>query len=150
MAWWRSSNWDQFRNLSWPERLLLAQALVALPFTALGLRLLGLERWQTAIRRLSPPQPTHGVNATSVARLVRAAASHGPYHASCLVRSCAVWWLLQRHGVGSDLRIGVRKEGGALMAHAWVEQNGQVLTDLPDVADQYLPLAYPPETQKAE
>ncbi len=55
------------------------------------------------------------------------AASHGPYRATCLRQSLALWLLLRRRGIPAELRIGVRKEGGDLQAHAWVEHQGATL-----------------------
>ena len=77
--------------------------------------------------------------AACVARMVRLAAQHGPYRANCLKQSLVIWWLLQRHGVESKLRIGVRKEAAVLEAHAWVECFGQPLNDGPDIQQRFFP-----------
>jgi hypothetical protein len=42
--------------------------------------------------------------------------------------------LLERRGFNTQLKIGVRKSGGDLEAHAWVEYFGKVLNDSQDVA----------------
>lgn len=36
---------------------------------------------------------------------------------------------LREQGLPSELRIGVRKDGGALIAHAWVELGAHVVND---------------------
>ena len=71
--------------------------------------------------------------------MVRLAANHGAYRANCLKQSLVIWWLLQRYGIESTLRIGVRKEAAVLEAHAWVECFGQPLNDGPDIQQRFFP-----------
>jgi hypothetical protein len=48
--------------------------------------------------------------------------------AGCLAQALVGELLLVRRGVPAQLRIGVRRDGaGALLAHAWVEENQQIL-----------------------
>jgi hypothetical protein len=139
MAWWKSavSNWRKFQRLSRVERWVFVQALVLLPLTALALRWLGFKRWLAVLKRLAPREagPLGGRSGTFdrragfIANMVRVAARHGPYPATCLPQSLTLWWLLRRRGIDSDLRIGVRKESSQLEAHAWVEHRGLVLGD---------------------
>ena len=54
-------------------------------------------------------------------------------------RAVALQWLLARHGCSPSLRLGVRKQGEALEAHAWVECDGIALLERPGVANEYAP-----------
>jgi hypothetical protein len=142
------ANWRRFRELSWTERGLLGQGLVLLPLMTLALWTLGFRRWQAALSRLSPIRTRAGKDKATLigegratARLVDAAARHGPYRASCLPRSLTLWWLLRRRGIDGDLRIGVRKLAGQFQAHAWVEYHGAVLNDWPDVSQRFAAFA---------
>lgn len=59
-------------------------------------------------------------------------ASRHPYSwAVCLQRSLALFWWLKARGVHSHVRLGARKQGAQLDAHAWVEYRGEVLNDSP-------------------
>jgi hypothetical protein len=60
-------------------------------------------------------------------RMVLAAARNSPIPSTCLERSLSLWWLLARQGVATQFRIGVRKDGEAFTAHAWVECQGVVI-----------------------
>jgi hypothetical protein len=109
-----------------------------------ALRLLGFRTCHAMLARLSPAgagerktQVDRVSEGKAVARLIRAAARHGFYRASCLPCSLTLWWVLRQRGIPSDLRIGVRKEGGQLQAHAWVEFRGTVLNDGADVSERY-------------
>lgn len=104
---------------------------------ALSLRCLGLSptlAWleKTAHRlpfttlALSPQQL-----ASSIAEL------SAPF--SCLVRACLLWWLLQRQGIVTELRIGVCIYQGELFAHAWVEHAGIPLYESPAISQQFQP-----------
>jgi hypothetical protein len=132
-------------RLSSAEHWLLVQALFLLPLTALALWVVGFRHWQALLTRLAPlrcTSPSKDVAALiregrSMARLVDAAARHGPYPATCLPRSLTLWWLLRRRGIDSYLCIGVRKEAGRLQAHAWVELGNLVLNDDSDVRNRF-------------
>lgn len=45
----------------------------------------------------------------------------------CLTQALVVRWLLGRRGLAADLRIGVTKQEGRLMAHAWIEYEGRII-----------------------
>jgi hypothetical protein len=74
---------------------------------------------------------------------VQVAAKRGLWPANCLQRSVVLWWFLARRGLASDLRIGVRRRPDAPSAsrsmdfHAWVELDGVVLNDGPDVRERF-------------
>ena len=64
-----------------------------------------------------------------------------PSRPSCLVRTLALTELLERAGVpGACIRVGVRRDGDTLDAHAWVELDGRVIGDDPYVARRFAPL----------
>ena len=98
------------------------------------------------VQPMNPTSKTKG-KAVSIARAVKLAANHGPYRANCLKQSLVIWWLLQRHGVESTLRIGVRKNAAVLEAHAWVECLGQPLNDVPDIHQRFSPFAPMPSQE---
>jgi Transglutaminase-like superfamily len=58
----------------------------------------------------------------------------------CLPRALCLRWLLGRHGIRTDLRIGVARKEAGLDAHAWVEREGRPVGEGPDVADRFAPL----------
>ena len=62
------------------------------------------------------------------------ALKQGGYHGTCLTRSLALVWLLRGQGLAGELRIGVRREAGEFLAHAWVEHDGTPLNDAPGIA----------------
>lgn len=73
--------------------------------------------------------------AARVTRMVEAAARI--IGSTCLVRSLTLAWLLERRGIPSEVRIGVRRLAGGFEAHAWVEAAGTVLNDGADVVKRY-------------
>jgi Transglutaminase-like superfamily len=134
------------RELSWPERGTLLSAAFALPITALGLRILGFTRLRGLLARElssekkpSPEPKSLTDQARTMARMVRLASDHGIFRGNCLERSLTLWWLLGRHGIETDLRIGVRRALGQFEAHAWVELDGIALNDSNDVGQRYSP-----------
>jgi hypothetical protein len=75
------------------------------------------------------------------ARLVNIAARHPFVWAMCLQRSLALREWLSHSGVPTTLRIGVRREGQGIQAHAWVEFKGRVLNDTERVNEIFTPFA---------
>ena len=142
-----TARWDQLRRLTGSERRLLAKALLLLPLIALGLRLVGFRRFQTALARFAPvngaPLAERADSmmrqARAAARMVRVAARYGPYRATCLRQALTLWWLLRRQGVASDLRFGARKEADQVEAHAWVELQGVALGEAEDIHQRFAP-----------
>lgn len=139
----------RFGQLSWSERWLLAKTVALMPLLAMGLRVLGFQRLRSLLARLTPERARRqpGIEpieaAQRVARVVEIGARRGPVDGTCLKRSLALWWLLGRRGIESDLRIGVRSKEETLEAHAWVERGGIVLNDDPRIADRFAPFDGP-------
>jgi hypothetical protein len=137
------SNWAKFRALTWPERHSLLAAMAWLPLFWLGLRVLGLQKFQARLQRGNVPAE-HRISHDEILRiatLVNIAALHGLFPATCLTRSMLLGWMLRRRGVATQLRIGVRMTQGSLDAHAWVEYAGVPINDLSDVGEQFASFA---------
>lgn len=133
----------KLRSLSAPERRGLLLALVLLPAVEIALRVGGLRFVRQAIGAQSCARGRAGrrgaLDAPQLARLVAAAARWGPCRASCMVRSLTLQCMLKRHGLGSQLRLGVRKAGRHLEAHAWVEHQGRPLIEPANVSQNFAP-----------
>ena len=88
---------------------------------------------------IAAPEVELRVRRTAAA--LRRAARLLPWRSSCLVRALALADLLAREGVPDSLiRLGVRRDGAAIDAHAWVELDGRVVGDDPDVVRRFAPL----------
>jgi hypothetical protein len=147
------SNWRKLATLSWAERAILAQALFLLPINALALRWVSLKRWRAVLVACSPlrdnalESPSHAsilaqaslVQARLTNRTVDRAVRYGLFNANCLHRSLTLWWLLRRHGISSELKVGARIHDKQCQAHAWVEYSGEVLNDSEDVTERFPP-----------
>ena len=74
------------------------------------------------------------------ARFINAAARYPFPWAQCLQRSLALRGWLAKGGTHTDLRLGVRRDGGAIAAHAWLECAGEVLNDKAQAVTPYVRL----------
>jgi hypothetical protein len=111
--------------LSWSAQLLLVRLVVLLPGIDISLRLLGARRTQAILARWIPSRPIHdGLTPETINWCVRLVASRGIYRVTCLRRSLALWWLLERRGVASVINIGTAHAASGFQAHAWVEWVG--------------------------
>jgi len=124
------------------ERRVLAEAVLLLGVAAAGLKVLGLKRTRAILARWVPGGAASSpLDAASVARLVKAAARHGPVRAKCLSAAVTLESLLRRHGMEGELRLGVRKHRGRFEAHAWVEHRAVALMESPEVHSRYAAFA---------
>ena len=129
----------QFHNLNAMQKRMLLAAWLWLPLFWLGLRVLGLQRFQARLLK-TPAGSAHSLTLPIIGALgeaVNIAARHTPFPVTCLSRSLLLGWLLHRRGVASGLRIGVRLTQGKLDAHAWVECDGIPVNDRLDVSAQF-------------
>ena len=125
----------RFSALERPTQTLLLRALVVLPLVALSLKVRGFDATRSTLRKMissvTPQKDSVPLSKqiALTAHMVNAADRHGLVHPSCLVKSLTLWWLLGRQGITSELRVGVRKEGENLEAHAWVERERIALNE---------------------
>lgn len=138
--------WEQLRRFSALERGsrgVFLRAAMLLPLLSLSLRLRGFRKTQGFLQKfLSTRYGTADASAPdragATARMVRAAVRHsGLGHPTCLEESLALWWLLGRQGIASELRIGVRKQDEKFEAHAWVERDGAALNEPEALHEHY-------------
>lgn len=140
---------ETWNSLSKSDRALVVRAMFLLPIVAASLKTLGLRRTQSWLTRnsLGPVPPPTGqtlANIRRTAQMVAVACRQHPIRSNCLPRTILLWSFLQRRGIGTDVRIGVRYNAqGQFKSHAWLEWNGDVLNDAADVARQYLPFNSP-------
>jgi hypothetical protein len=60
---------------------------------------------------------------------------------TCLTRSIAIQQRLNAEGIfGSRMRVGVARQNGAFVAHAWIELDGRVIGDDALAVQMYTPL----------
>ena len=72
---------------------------------------------------------------TAVATAVSRASRYYPRSPACLQRSVALASMLRRRGIAADLQIGVQSL--PFKSHAWVEVDGTVINDVPEVREVY-------------
>lgn len=141
---------QRFKNLEAPAQGLFLRAWIMLPLVAASLRMRGFGATQRSLQRSILNATRSAVQGPSgelaavddsrvplIARMVAAAARRSALQADCLERSLTLWWLLGRQGIASQLRIGTRKAGDRLDAHAWVEYRGKSLNEIDDVHQRY-------------
>ncbi len=60
-----------------------------------------------------------------------------PFGGTCLDRSVFLWFVMRMHCLDGDVRIGITLDGSKIEGHAWVEIDGLVINDSPDIADSF-------------
>jgi hypothetical protein len=122
----------------------IAEALILHAAVSVGFSLIGVPRCQRALRRwalawrsapMSDGQAESALlSARRAQKLVLLKTRLG---GTCLVRSLALWAMLLRRGIETDLRVGMRKANGKIEGHAWLEYLGSPLNESGAVVDTY-------------
>ncbi|MDB9310674.1 lasso peptide biosynthesis B2 protein [Aphanizomenon sp. CS-733/32] len=132
----------RFCQLSGNKRSLLVQALVLLPIVNIALKIWGLQRTQTTLKRflstseISVQSSTQLSQIMTSVQIVRTVARYNDSWTSCLKQSLVLWYLLRNQGIAADLQIGVQMQQ-QFQAHAWVEYQGYVIGDRQDIRQHY-------------
>jgi hypothetical protein len=125
---------------------MLIQAWVLLLAIDLGLRWLPFRKIRGFVQEKTrpaerPPEADPSAAIQRTAWIVDIAAGHHLYPMRCLRRTLVLQWLLGRRGICADLRIGVERNEAGLVAHAWLEYQGQPIGQLEGIEGRFLPLA---------
>src|SRR5690242_16838622 len=141
----------RFAGLPSPEQRLFLRAIWWLPVMACATRLLRLRELQSWIERPSSRRNEKnraiGLGPSSVERMVVSAARYGVVHGNCLSRSLTLCYLLRSYGFDACLRLGARRRGKSLEAHAWVELNGSIYDSADDVRGFFAPFSIHPASE---
>lgn len=125
------------------DRQLIARAWVLLPLFHVALRTLPAcgRRWLLAGSGLALRGPLAGEDlwreASRRKDAVDIAARNHLLTFRCLSRALVLRTLLARSRIPVDLHIGVRKSGGQVEAHAWLECMGQPLAEPENVVERF-------------
>jgi hypothetical protein len=133
------------RTREWPA-IVSAAVLLTLARPALS-------RVPAALRRSLAARPFRlpllpQIAPERAAAIVRGVAARHPFRPTCLEQASALVWILAAQRTPAHLTIGVRREGAALAAHAWVERDGLLLLGEPFRPD-YTPLTPPADLCRA-
>lgn len=124
---------DQVRlAAAWSLLGLSRLAILLLPFTVVR-RALGEQRHPSAPAGNDPATPLDADTlhrARRIGALVRLAARHTPWRSECYPQALTARALLGLARVPHVVSFGVRRDGDALVAHAWVHVDGVPVTGL--------------------
>jgi hypothetical protein len=127
------NRWTELWALAW--LIVLRVGLAVAPFPKV---LALVERAGSKDTGRRPVKPIAAVD--RISRSVTRASRLVP-GAKCLAQSMAARILLARHGIPSQLKVGVARKGSdQLRAHAWLEQDGHVVFG-ESSSDVYTPLS---------
>jgi len=137
----------RYAALGRADRGLLTRAFIGIALADLSLRSTAFSRLIQHRQAAGPRDGNGGPVILSqperYAHWIEVASRHHLVRARCLHRSLVLHQWLLRDGLASQLRIGVRKEGRVLHAHAWVELDGHAVHEHPDALAAFTPLGDP-------
>jgi hypothetical protein len=123
-------DWRELFEAQWA--LLVAQSMLrSRPMGSLA----------TPVAAVVAVDPDRMLEARRLALAMVRAARFGIFRPQCLARSLALSRMLTAHGItGGIIRVGVRRDDGEFLAHAWVELAGETLGDADEHVGSFVPL----------
>jgi hypothetical protein len=123
-------DWRELFEAQWA--LLVAQSMLrSRPMGSLA----------TPVASVVAVDPDRMLEARRLALAMVRAARFGIFRPQCLARSLALSRMLTAHGItGGLIRVGVRRDDGEFLAHAWVELAGETLGDADEHVGSFVPL----------
>jgi hypothetical protein len=123
-------DWRELFEAQWA--LLVAQSMLrSRPMGSLA----------TPVASVVAVDPDRMLEARRLALAMVRAARFGIFRPQCLARSLALSRMLTAHGItGGIIRVGVRRDDGEFLAHAWVELAGETLGDADEHVGSFVPL----------
>jgi Transglutaminase-like superfamily len=113
------------------------ETLGLMAFITASFRLAGVRRTRLAVNKWAGDRRPHPEPGTAIDRIRAARRSLAMVRratgmaGTCLSRSFALWTLLRRRGVETELQIGYRKRGDQFEGHAWLEYQGDPINEHP-------------------
>lgn len=101
--------------------------IVALPFTVVR-RLLGENQAEPGTAKAAPLDEGQAYRAAHIGRIVEAAAAHAPWRSDCYPQALTARTFLALRRIPHVVSFGVRRDGEALVAHAWVHAGDIAVT----------------------
>jgi len=128
------------RQLSFGEWLTLVEAWWALFGFYPALRWFSFDRLKSLIRTNSSEKadPIRVLNvAKKLHKLVYLASRLHLLPMTCLPRAFTLRWMLGRRGIPAQLRIGISKTATGILAHAWVDIDGETIGESEDIPERF-------------
>jgi hypothetical protein len=145
MNWWKSirHKFQAARSLSLRDWLAVAGAWWVLLGFFVALRLVSLKR----LERFTRPKTGRIAVGPDILRwawqresLIRMASRLHLLRMTCLPRALTLRWMLSRHGMQSQLCIGVNKTKTDFHAHAWVQMEAENIGEPEDIEERFVVL----------
>jgi hypothetical protein len=118
------------------------EAWLTVAWMDLVVRWLPYRMWRPWLRAVPPTGRASAHDPKALADWVAIGASHYPRAVGCLPRALALRAVLARRGLSAHVRIGATRARDTVLAHAWVEHDGQVLNDAQDIGTRYILLEH--------
>ena len=121
-----------FATLPFCEKLYLLKMALIVASIEIGLRLFGMKKIVGFLGKQSKiTTNTIDIDETIEQRkkVIFSMQLFFPFACRCLARSLTAWWLLRRHGIETNLKVGIQKKDGKVVGHAWLEHNEKPLDD---------------------
>ena len=132
-------------SLSGNDQRLLFQAWLLLLVVDLGLRIAPFRFIQKLLTVTSKSTSLENISEEdtfqNVERIVDVAGNNHLYPMTCLRRALVLQRLLALRGIETELRFGVHKGGNKLSAHAWLEYQGQSVSERRESYQEFIPIS---------
>jgi len=133
----------RFFSLSFKNMLKTVVYSASFHLFIIAFRLFGYKKSKKTIDMLFiPNKSTVDINGNFLkneSTIASYATCNSPFKSTCLERSLFTYALLGLYGIKCDLKIGVNGSARDFSAHAWIEHEGNILNDTPEIINKISP-----------
>lgn len=130
-----------FYGIPASHKALFLKIGLLVPLTEIGIRTFGFKRTVRFLeyfaREKKKPSERPQVLINRHSNYLYLFKKNFPFFGKCLAHSLSLWFILKKKGVSTDLRFGMKKQEGGLLAHAWLEFEGKPLASKSELEEDY-------------
>lgn len=139
------SKFRTFLSLPGRHKVIFLKIALIVPLVEIGVKTLKFKRTFNILRSLASRKSKHPENEQNLvySHIDQAYIYHKQFFSfgNCLARCLTIWFLLKREGIETEIKFGMKKETEKLLAHSWIEYEGQALIRKSEIDENYIPFS---------
>jgi hypothetical protein len=120
----------RFVRLSIRDQLFFVIAILLAAFLRIYIKFRGFNHTVKLLSLFKTVKPSERIscNLERYTKSIELCYLFSPY-INCLAICTAHWWLMKRRGISVQMKFGMKKRNEKLVAHSWLEYNGEAFSE---------------------
>ena len=137
------NKFSKFLSLTFKDKIKTLVYSITFHLFILTFRIFGYKKTRKIIDKIiSSINNNKNINKKFIeneSKIIGHAVGNSLFNSACLEKSLFTYLILGIYGIKTELKFGVNNSTDDFSAHAWVEYNGMIVNDLPEVIGRISP-----------